>query len=550
MMRMTWMWQRPLGAAMGKDACCGSENDRRARLTSQRRAANTLRPAMSDALGAIAVGLAAIACTAPFMHAVVSLGDEGVLLNGADRILHGETLYRDFFEFLPPGGFLLTAAWFAVAGISLWSSRLLTLLTITGIACLTYFACKEACQRRLYPVLLVVGWLVMTQGHETALSHHWLTTLLSMTTALGALSNSAGTTQRLREPLISGLAGGAAAMMTPTRGALVIIAGLVSFTESRRQLLVFILGTAVAPLAVIGYLAAQQTLTAAFTDVILFTGARYASIQWVPFGAFAMPHDFPLQYLFLLTVPLGLLCCVRGGPAFWFDRRLRCCIVFGIAGFVGIFPRSNTTHMKFAAPLILPLFAYCTTYLTEGWLRRYRDIGIVLIFLVLTVPAVSFGFDAQQALRAPMLHTARGPAAFLNAAGGAEPVIARITATDPDERYFFYPYLPMLAFLSGREQISRYDVFTPGYTLPFQYLEACITVMRSASWVFIDRKWMDSDFLKRVFPALRETNPDETRTFELALETAFTPVARYGSFELRRRTPQARGTLCSLIRAQ
>ena len=39
--------------------------------------------------------------------------------------LGGEALYRDFFEFLPPGSFLLVAAWMKVAGTGFAAVRLL-----------------------------------------------------------------------------------------------------------------------------------------------------------------------------------------------------------------------------------------------------------------------------------------------------------------------------------------------------------------------------------------------------------------------------------------
>src|SRR5215467_4347676 len=76
------------------------------------------------------VGLIAVVLCVPFFRTVYGMGDEGVLLNGALRLLRGERLYADFFEFLPPGGFVLTALWFSVAGISFESARLLAILTI------------------------------------------------------------------------------------------------------------------------------------------------------------------------------------------------------------------------------------------------------------------------------------------------------------------------------------------------------------------------------------------------------------------------------------
>jgi hypothetical protein len=73
------------------------------------------------------------------------------------------------------------------------------------------------------------------------------------------------------------------------------------------------------------------------------------------------------------------------------------------------------------------------------------------------------------------------------------------------------------------------------YTLPSQYQEACVSAMRDASWVVIDRNWTDSKFLKSVFPAMRDPEPPETRKFEQAMETGFEFVAREGPYELRRR---------------
>src|SRR5262249_47207959 len=91
------------------------------------------------------VCLIAAALCMPFIHTIFGTGsDEGVLLNGAERMLRGSRLYADFFEFLPPGGFVLTAAWFGIAGMSVGSARLLAILVIVGIAGFTYLACRQA----------------------------------------------------------------------------------------------------------------------------------------------------------------------------------------------------------------------------------------------------------------------------------------------------------------------------------------------------------------------------------------------------------------------
>jgi hypothetical protein len=122
----------------------------------------------------------------------------------------------------------------------------------------------------------------------------------------------------------------------------------------------------------------------------------------------------------------------------------------------------------------------------------------------------------------------------------------RIAATPSGDAYFFYPYDAMLPFLTARQHVSRYDIFTPGYTLPSEYQEACVSVMRGASWVVIDRTWTPK-WLIQIFPGMRDTDPREKKRFEQALETGFEFVAREGAFELRRRVPEADETLCTGI---
>src|SRR6516162_8262910 len=132
------------------------------------------------------VGLTAGVLCVPFIR-TVAIGDEGVLLTGAERMLRGSRLYADFFEFLPPGGFVLTEAWFAITGISVGSARSLAILTIVGIACFTYLACRQASKSAPLSTLLATAWVVMSQGFWTQVSHHWFTTLFSMVAAWAAL---------------------------------------------------------------------------------------------------------------------------------------------------------------------------------------------------------------------------------------------------------------------------------------------------------------------------------------------------------------------------
>src|SRR5216683_394039 len=59
--------------------------------------------------------------------------DEGILLQGAQRILDGQVPYRDFFSFYTPGSFYFVAAVFKVFGDAFVVARMS--LAITGAAC-------------------------------------------------------------------------------------------------------------------------------------------------------------------------------------------------------------------------------------------------------------------------------------------------------------------------------------------------------------------------------------------------------------------------------
>jgi hypothetical protein len=497
--------------------------------------ATEVAPASIDRWWLPLVLIAAVALCVPFFRTVFSLGDEGVLLHGAEQILQGKTIYTDFFEFLPPGGFVFTAAWLHLAGLSVWAVRTLAIVTIAGIACLIYLACRVVSKSAPLSAALTIGWVVMSQGVWTQLSHHWITTMFSMVTVWAALAE----VEQARRwwPVIAGLASGAAAMVTPTCGAFAMLAALTVFSPARPHRVAFIsfvLSCAVVPAGLIVWLVRQHAFVAAFQDVIVFTAANYASIQRLPFGTGSGMENVPLIFLFPLAACLALLVCGVDRRGVAKDRTLWACAAFGFAGFTTSYPRPDVFHIAFEIPLLCPLLAYCASRLTAAWRPAFRAaaagvVAVLLIPSVLMVHAIS-----QYVSRTEVMPTPRGGLAFFKLDGAPE-MIGRIASLPPGDGFFFYPFMPMMPFLTAREQVSKYDILTPGYSLPSQYQDACLAVMRHATWIVIDRLWMDPKTLRAAFPAMRDPQPPETRAFEQALADGFNLVAQEGTFELRRR---------------
>ena len=501
------------------------------------------------------VGLVAVLLCAPFFRFLYYLGDEGTLLRGAELLLRGQRLYADFFEFLPPGAFVVTAAWFSVAGVSFGAARSLAIITFVGIACFTYLSCRQASRNAALSALLVVCWLTLSLWPWMQISHHWFATLVSVVAAWERRFVSLDEPERrLRWPLISGAAAGAAAMFVPHAGALIMLAALTAFLKVRQQnwaqLLTYLFGCAVAPALVFAYLFEQHTLFAAFDDVILYTATHYTSVNRMTFGSGASTINLPHKYVFGLAALLTLIVCLFDWPAWFSDRRLRLSVALAIAGFLGCFPRASILHISYADPLALPLLAFCMTRLTQSWRPAYRyAAAAALIALCLPSFRIVQG-RARQLLATEIVSTPRGgvrPFDQFTAQRGLSELRAAIAATPPGDAYFFYPYDGMLPFLTGREQVSRYDIFVPEYTTAAQYQEACRSVIRDASWVVVDRYWTNYNAWKNAFPSMLDAKPRETARFEQALDSAFELIPNTGTFELRRRRQGVSDSVCDGI---
>jgi hypothetical protein len=434
--------------------------------------------------------------------------------------------------------------WFEIAGISFFSARILAILTIVGIACFTYLACQRASKHAFFSAFITVGWVIVSQGAWTQINHHWFTTLFSMIAAWITLTSIEHAQQWLRGPLTAGIAAGAAVMVTQTRGALALLAAATAFLNLRRyraELMTYALGCAVIPMCLIVYLIGRDALMAAFDDVILFTANRYARIAGTPFGFMA---DFHLRWIFPFAVTITVLACIRDWRRCLQDRVFRTCVAFGLAGFIGCFPRPDYAHLGFAAPLVCPLLAYCVNRLVRPWPVKYQYAAVALVIASLIPTGRGLWLTAEKALSDDIVPMARGN---IVPRQKMQKLAAWIAATPPKDAYFFYPYDTMLPFLTARRHVSRYDLFAPSYTTPSQYQQACVSAMRSASWVVIDRERMHPEFIMKYFPNTPDPEPPETKRFEQALGAGFELVAREGEFELRRRGPEADETLCTGI---
>jgi Dolichyl-phosphate-mannose-protein mannosyltransferase len=102
--------------------------------------------------------------------------DEGIILQGAQRILNGQVLYRDFFSFFTPGSYYFIALVFRIFGDSYLVSH--TTLAFVGatFSPITYLLVRRVCSRQTS--LLITSLMTLTAvPSRFVVIHNWDSTL-------------------------------------------------------------------------------------------------------------------------------------------------------------------------------------------------------------------------------------------------------------------------------------------------------------------------------------------------------------------------------------
>ena len=482
--------------------------------------------------GLLVAIVSALLCL-PFVNSIWLLADEGIWLHAAQRMLDGQILYRDFFEFHPPLGFLLVTGWMDLFGSSLLAARLMIILVIALTAWLAFSCCRILSGRPAMSALLTITWVATCQGEWTQINHHWLSSLFSILAFRAMLS--AG--DRHTHPMIAGLAASAATLVTSHRGALIVLAGFASLIgRGWRATALYMAGGLALLATIIVFLWTQGTLMPALDQVILFALNHYSNIQAVPFGAFGTLQTALAVTAFPLAAGLLALAFWRQGASLLRKRHFGTACYFGLAGFLGCFPRPDAVHIAFCAVLILPLLARLLDTVLP---TKLSPLLIGMASLICLTPFFVLLSSAIRVANVDPIETPAGPVKIMRNDGTAE-LLDRLETLPAGERVFFYPYDPVLPFLSGRRHPVNLDLFVPQYTTASQYHDSCLQVMQNAEWVVFDSEISQPGFYRVIFPAMSNPSPPEKTSFEAALKKSFAIEYQYGGFQvLRRRTASA-----------
>jgi len=201
-------------------------------------------------------------------------GDQNLFFARALRLLHGQVMYRDFFEMVTPGTELLYAAGFRLFGVHAWEMAAWSIAI--GLALCSVITSIASKMFRgpliLLPALL---FLIFDFNSGLDLTHHWFSTLFVLAAADVLMGG-----MRLRRIFAAGALCGIATLFTQTQGGLAFLALAVYILWFRRyrtakrsvpmQLAALTLPFALILFCVLGYYVYRAGFNTVFFDIVVF----------------------------------------------------------------------------------------------------------------------------------------------------------------------------------------------------------------------------------------------------------------------------------------
>lgn len=403
-----------------------------------------------------------------FGNRFVLTNDEGIILDSANRMVRGETPYREFFGYMSPGSFWLQAAVFRLFGVTYAMGRVLTLADFS-VHCAVLFALVIALAGRRAAILAAGLFFAFQTADPTFLTaqHRWDSSAFSLLSI--ALVALAPQSNLLLNAVLPGGLAVFAAWCTPS----VALPGIVTLVwllfRGRTRFVAFAASGAVVSLAAAGALAAGGNLRA-FLDQLAWLQKNYSTLNVMPYGSVIGGYgalldgrsavELAMQLFLVVGIALPAILPVTAALGWiaqrgWRNANLTYLTAAMIALIATAFPRADLFHLAYVA--VLPYA------LTAKWLAGLRWAAAPLVPAA-AVAAMFFVNTLHRATGHTRLDT---PAGTVRApAAAVQPLRGILGRVSPSHSLYVHPYMPVLYTLTQARNPTRFCYLMPGLMTP------------------------------------------------------------------------------------
>ena len=454
-----------------------------------------------------------------FRHFTTIEPDEGIVLQGATRILDGQVPYRDFFTFYTPGSFYLAAAVFRIFGNSFVVAR--STVAVAGALCsvVTYLLCRRACSRGISLFAAVLATIAGTAFRFLVL-HNCYSTLMACLAVYAAVRFVE--TLNARWAFATGTLTTITFLFEQSKGGGLGLGLLLGFVLLRKSGLKSASATALGAglmwpfVPTLAYFASHHALG----DMVsgwLWPLRHYTAANHVPYGwqnwsdhsRSVIFQEGPLvaRLLKAVAVSPGLVVPVLPliGLAllvYWASRlrrdpgdghaRYYVAVCSGLAGLLlsVVIVRTDVLHFMYLTPLWYVVLAWVLGKQVKSTaLQRVRP--VLIAYVAFAFGMIGFAVLLASTGARTRIDTRRG----IVATGAPDTVIAYVQSHEQaGDALLVYPYLPLYNYLTATRSTSRYDFFQPGMNTPDQALEVIASLESTHARAVLFEPWFAEKF--------------------------------------------------------
>ncbi len=389
------------------------------------------------------------------------MGDEGLILAGAERILSGKIPFRDFFSLVPPGIYYLLAITWAIFGKYYLVTSLLTIF-IAWFICIFIYLNSRLILNKTWSMLATFLFAVLLHTSHNILSFHWLATLMVLISVWQL--NKYIVIPKTKYLITSGISLGLGAFFLHTKPVLVIIimALWILWQEKKQsawQLAfkkagIFCLSVGLTFFILIIPFVLKSGLATVWQNLIISNLYYYPKLGYIKLTKNFLFYLFIVNQLFLL-----LLIFIKNKP-----RQISLYLAISLGLFLSCLYRFDLIHLAYIYPTFsLILIFYLIDKINTPY--KYFPKIIITIFLIIQYILLYFPWIdiyTQKKSWYPV-STDIGQVYFGPVPSTIVKSVMETLKDIPEKEIFIYPYAAYYYNFASKENPTRYDIVFEDY---------------------------------------------------------------------------------------